>query len=77
MSVMKKHFKAKSILFKTPSEHTINKKNSDLEMQIVMDDLTESGKFGIFSLLFRATRTKKRNLLIEPFAAAAVNLVST
>lgn len=41
-----------------------------------MDDLTESGRFGIFSLLFRATRTKKRNLLIEPFAAAAVNLVS-
>ena len=39
-----------------------------------MENLIEPGKFGILSLLFRGTRTKARNLLIEPFAAAAVNL---
>ena len=44
-------------------------------MQIVMEDLTMKGKFGILSLLFEATRAKKRNLLLEPFAAATVNLL--
>ena len=29
---MGKKFRAKSIIFKAPSEHTINGKNSDLEM---------------------------------------------
>ena len=29
---MDKKFQAKSILFKSPSEHTINGKNSDLEL---------------------------------------------
>ena len=32
MTVLNTKFRAKSILFKAPSEHTINDKNSDLEM---------------------------------------------
>ena len=43
-------------------------------MQIIMEDLTLKGKFGIISLLFEASRKKKRSILLEPFAAAAVNL---
>ena len=39
-----------------------------------MEDLTVKGKYGIISLLFEASRSKKRSLLLEPFAAAAVNL---
>ena len=43
-------------------------------MQIIMEDLTINGKYGIISLLFESSRSKKRNILLEPFAAAAVNL---
>ena len=49
-------------------------KKLNLELKIIMEDLTLKGKFGIISLLFEASRKKKRSILLEPFAAAAVNL---
>ena len=46
-------------------------------MQIILDNLTEKGKFGILSLLFKETREKERNSLIEPFSSAAFSLTET
>ena len=42
-------------------------------MQIGADDLTNPGARGIFSIFFESSHSKP-NPLIDPFAAAAVNL---
>eukprot|EP00828_Plagiopyla_frontata_P026700 TRINITY_DN3484_c0_g2_i4.p1 TRINITY_DN3484_c0_g2~~TRINITY_DN3484_c0_g2_i4.p1 ORF type:complete len:386 (+),score=57.82 TRINITY_DN3484_c0_g2_i4:77-1234(+) len=64
---------ADAILFHAPSEHQINDKQYDLEMQIVMKSLDQADTYAKISILGEV-QPNRRSMLVEPFAAAAVNL---
>jgi len=64
---------ADAIMFHAPAEHKINDKQYDLEMQIVMRSLDTPDVYSKLSILAEV-QPNRRSKLIEPFAAAAVNL---